>query len=360
MLVVGGLRLAASAAGPAGSDKNGAGRGGRGASGGGVVVAQTQPVSRPFVDAIDVLGVAKGRQSLTVTSNTTELITAVHFRDGEHVRKGQVLVELKAQEESAGIAEAQSALSLAELNYNRWKTLGDQGIAAKASVDQYRVAVEQAKAALNAAKSRMGDRVIRAPFDGVVGLSDVTPGTLINPGAAIVSLDDIAVIRADFDVPDRYLSALRQGLQISAHSDAFPKESIRGVIATLDTRVDLKTRSIKARAEFPNSAGRLKPGMLLHVSVDQGVRQAIAVPEAAVQFQGEQAFVFVLTHREGALIAEQRQVETGIDQGGYIEVKSGVGPSEAIVADGVNRITPNQPVRLAGAGAGAGGGRRGR
>ncbi len=330
------------------------------AGSGGVAVSQTKPVTRPFSDTIDVLGVAKGRQSLTVTSNTTELITAVHFHDGERVRKGQVLVELKAQAESAGIAEAQSTLSLAELNYNRWKTLGAQGIAAKASVDQYRVAYEQAQAGLAAAKSRLGDRVIRAPFSGVVGLSDVTPGTLINPGGPVVSLDDIAVIRADFDVPDRYLSALRPGLGITAHTDAFPNESIAGRIATLDTRVDQRTRSIKARAEFPNPAGRLKPGMLVHVSVNQGVRQALAAPEAAVQFQGDQAFVFVLVQRNGSLVAEQRQVQTGADQDGFIEIKSGLGPTEAIVADGVNRISPNQPVRLAGAGGGSGrGGRRG-
>ncbi len=350
MLAVGGLKLAASAAshGP-----GGAGRG-RGGNSSGVAVAQTLPVSKPFDDTIEVLGVAKGRQSLTVTSNTTELITAVHFHDGEHVGKGQVLVELKAQEESAGIAQAQSALSLAELNFNRWKTLGAQGIASSASVDQYRVAYEQAQASLNAAKSRLGDRVIRAPFSGVVGLSDVTPGTLINPGGAVVSLDDVSVIRADFDVPDRYLAALHPGLQISARTDAFPNERVVGRIATLDTRVDQHTRAIKARAEFPNPSGRLKPGMLIRVSIDQGVRQSLAVPESAVQFEGDQASVFVLVHRKGELFAEQRPVEAGADQNGYIEIKSGLGSNEAVVADGVNRITPNQPVRLA-----AGGGRRG-
>ena len=132
-----------------------------------------------------------------------------------------------------------------------------------------------------------GDRVIRAPFSGVVGLSDVAPGTLINPGAPIVALDDIAVVRVDFDVPDRYISTLRPGLPILARTDAWPEQPVQGRVATVDTRVDQRTRSVKARAEFPNPQGRLRPGMLVHVALERGARDALAVPEAAVQFEGD-------------------------------------------------------------------------
>ena len=350
MIVVGGLKLAATPHGAAAAGAKAGGGGGRGA----VAVSATAAQTRSFVDKIEVLGVAKGRQSVTITANATELITGVHFTDGAFVRKGQVLVDLKAQEQSADIAQAESSLDLADLNYKRWKRLGDLGIAATASVDQYRVAVQQAKANLDAARSRLGDRVIRAPFSGVVGLSDVAPGTLINPGGPIVSLDDVAVIRVDFDVPDRYLPALHEGGPIGSRSDAYPGQVISGRIAKLDTRVDTRTRSIKARAEFPNADGRLKPGMLMHVSVDEGVRQAMAVPEAAVLYQGDQAFVFVIAPRGGGLVAEQRQVQTGADQDGFIEIKDGLAAGDRIVADGVNRISPNQSLRVAGGGRGGG------
>ena len=348
MLVAGGLRLAASARGKAEP------AGGRS---GGVLVSETTASLRPFTDRIEVLGVAKGRQSVTITSNTTELITGVHFKDGEHVAKGQVLVDLKSQEQSAGIAESQAALNLAQLDYDRWKSLGEQGIASSASVDQYRVAYEQAKANLDAAKSRMGDRVIRAPFSGVVGLSDVAPGTLINPGAPIVSLDDVVVIRVDFDVPDRFLPVLKAGMPITARPDAYPDLTVTGRIATLDTRVDEKTRAVKARAEFPNPDGRLKPGMLMRVAIDQGRRQAVAAPEAAVQYEGDQAYVYVLAAKDGGRIAEERQVQTGADEGGFIEIREGLSAGTPIVADGVNRVSPNQSVRVAGVGGAAGRGR---
>ncbi len=353
MLVIGGLRLGASAL----SGAKAPAAGGRAA----VLVSAASPAMRAFVDNVEVLGVAKGQQSVTVTSSATELVTGVHFKDGAHVRKGQVLVDLKAQEQDAGIAQAQAALDLADLNFKRWKTLGDKGIAAGASVDQYRVAYQQAQANLAAARSRLGDRVIKAPFDGVVGLTDIAPGALLNPGAPIVSLDDVSTIRVDFDVPDRYLPALREGLQIKAHTDAYPNQVETGRIAKIDTRVDLKTRAIKARATFPNPQGRLKPGMLVHVSVNQGQRQALAAPEAAVQFEGEEAFVFVLVRRAGGLVVQQRLVQTGADEGGLIEIKDGLKLGEQIVADGVNRLSSNEAVRLSTAAgeAGRGQGRAG-
>ena len=236
----------------------------------GTVVTPAVVAQRSFTDHIEVLGVAKGRQSVTITSNTTELVTGVHFKDGEAVRKGQVLVDLKATEQDAGVIQSQAALDLAKLDCDRWQALADRGIAPKATADQYRIAYEQAKANLTAARSRRSDRVIRAPFSGVVGLSDIAPGALINPGAPVATLDDIAVIRVDFDIPDRYLPELKQGLSITARADAYPNETFQGVIAQLDTRIDEKTRAIKARAEFPNTGGRLKPGMLMRVSIDQG------------------------------------------------------------------------------------------
>ncbi len=345
MAVAGGVRLAVMSAGHGKFDRAQAERAA-------VPVSAATVTMRPFDDRIEVLGVAKGRQSVTISSNTTELITAVHFTDGAYVDKGQVLVDLKAQEQSADISQAEAALELAQINYDRWRTLGQQGVAAKASVDQYRAAYDQAKANLEAARSRLGDRVIRAPFSGVIGLSDIAPGALINPGAPIASLDDVAVVRVDFDVPDRYLPSLREGLGIEARADAYPKEPFSGRISKIDTRVDEKTRTIKARAEFPNPDGRLKPGMLMRVTIDQGQRQAMAAPEAAVQFENQLAYVYVLTPTPGGLIAEERQVETGADQGGFIEIRNGIKPGDRIVADGVNRLEPNQPVRLEGGGAG--------
>ncbi|MBO9559809.1 MAG: efflux RND transporter periplasmic adaptor subunit [Caulobacter sp.] len=337
MLLVGGLKLAFGGKAP--------GQGGPGGGGGratpvSMVVAQP----RAFTDRVEVLGVAKGRQSVTITSSTAELITAVHFSDGQAVSKGQVLVELKGDQEDAGIAQAQAQLAQADREYTRWKTLAEKGIAPRASADQYLAARDTARAALAAASAQKRDKVIRAPFAGRVGISDIAPGALISPGTAIVSLDDVSVIRVDFSVPDRYLPILREGLTITAKPDALPGETFIGRIAQIDTRIDPATRALKARAEFPNGDGRLKPGMLIKVSVDQGQHQGVAVPEAAVQFEGNQASVFLIAKGPKGMVARRAAVTTGISADGFIEITSGLKAGDKIVGDGLNRVQDGAPV----------------
>jgi membrane fusion protein (multidrug efflux system) len=344
MLVVGGLKLAFGG--------KAAGQPGPGGGGRATTVSQVIVQPRAFTDRIEVLGVAKGRQSVTITSNTAELITAVRFSDGQAVSKGQVLVELKADQEDAGIAQAQAQLAQADREYARWRTLADKGVAPRATAEQYLAARDTARAALNAASAQKLDRVIRAPFSGRVGISDIAPGALISPGTAIVSLDDVSLIRVDFSVPDRYLPVLREGLAITAAPDALPGESFVGHVAQIDTRIDPATRALKARAEFANADGRLKPGMLIKVSIDHGQRQALAVPEAAIQFEGAQASVFLIARGPKGQAAKRQTVQTGLSAGGFVEITGGLKAGDRIVGDGLNRVQDGAPI---GGGQGQGG-----
>ena len=372
MVVLGGLKLlggkadAPGAGGGPGASAQGAGRPGgaggtsgrRGGFGGPtmVTVALIQP--RTFEDTIEVLGVAKGRQSVTLTAATTQLVDRVRFTDGQRVSRGAVLVELRDTEQDAGTAQAEARLVQARRAYDRFKTLGDQGFASKAAIDQYEASWRSAQADVSAARARQNDRLIRAPFAGVVGLSDVAPGALVNPGAPIVTLDDVSAIRVDFQTPERYLGQLRQGQSLLATADAYPGVTIAGRIAKLDTRVDERTRAITARAEFPNTDGRLKPGMLMRVGISRGQRTSLSAPESAVAVQGDAAYVYVLRQMGERTMVEQRPILTGSRQMGFVEIREGVKAGEKIVADGLNTIQPGQPVRIAGA-RGAGGGPQG-
>jgi membrane fusion protein (multidrug efflux system) len=374
MIIAGSLKVigmkagAGQAGGPGGPGVTakgpGGGAGGMGKGGGRGFggPAQVTPVSvtpRAFQDTIEVLGVAKGRQSVTLTAAATQLVERVRFSDGQRVPRGAILVELRDTEQDAGVSQAQARLVQAQRSYERYKTLGEQGYASKAAIDEREAAWRSAQADVAAARARESDRVIRAPFAGVVGLSDVAPGALVNPGAPIVTLDDISAIRVDFQVPERYLAQLREGQPILATVDAFPGETISGRIAKLDTRVDERTRAITARAEFANPQGRLKPGTLIRVGVSRGGRQSLSAPESAVSVQGDNAFVYVIRTMGERTMAEQRPIVTGIRQQGFVEILDGVRPGERIVGDGLNKIQPGQPVRIAGAAGPRGPGARG-
>jgi membrane fusion protein, multidrug efflux system len=328
----------------AGEDGGGpGGPGGRGAQ----EVAEIRVIDRAFSDSFEVLGVARGRRSVDITSSTTELITRVFFSDGQRVAAGAPLVELRADEQDAGIIEAEARLRQARRDMERWASLAERGIAPRVTAEQARTDFETAEAALEGAQARRGERMIRAPFAGVLGLTTVTPGTLVNPGTVIATLDDISVVRVDFQVPERYLPRLRPGVASTARAEAYPGREFSGRIADLDTRIDPQTRALTARAEFPNPDLSIRPGMSMRVSVAQGERSAPAVPEAAVQYEGSGAFVYRIASDGERSTAQRIEVQAGVVEAGMVEIIQGLDVGDRVISSGLNRIQPGAAVQVA-------------
>lgn len=343
------------ARGPGGPSGGGPGGPGGGRRGGAPQVTIIAAESRTFSDRIDVLGVAKGRQSVTLSAPTQQLVSRVLFRPGQYVRRGQVLLELQASEQDANLMSSRARVAQAQRDYERWNELARRGVAPQATADQYQAALATARADYAAAMARRSDRVVRAPFSGRLGLSDVAPGALLNPGSPIVTLDDISTIRVDFEVPDRYLAAVHPGDPIIARVDAYPGLRAEGHIALLDSRIDERTRALTARAEFPNPGGQFLPGMLMRVGVVQAERTGVAVPETAIQYDGDNAFVFAVQRGERGLRAIRRPVTIGVNQDGFVEIRTGLEVGDRIAADGLNRLQDGQPVIPAGMGPPGGG-----
>jgi membrane fusion protein (multidrug efflux system) len=338
--------------------KGGSGGPGRGGPGGGrgQAVAEAIATPREFADQIRVLGVARSKRSVNITSNTTELITRVMFTDGQRVASGAPLVELQAREEDADLIQARAQLAQAQREYDRYKILAERGVAPRVTAETAETALQTARAAVAASEARRGDRVLRAPFAGVLGLTTVTPGTLISPGSVITTLDDTSAIRVDFPLPERYLGVLQVGTPLTATADAYADQTVSGRIALLDTRVNEQTRAVIARAEFANPGNRIRPGMMMRVAVQQGRRQSLSVPEAAVQYEGQGAFVYRIARGENGTTAQRVEVQTGAVEGGFVEILSGLDNNDRVVASGLNRIQPGAPVTV-GSGAQKGGAR---
>lgn len=291
--------------------------------------------AKPWRDAIEALGTARANESLLVTAKVTETVVRVNFEDGDLVEAGQVLVDLSGRAEVAGLEEAAASYREARQQYERQQQLAAQKLIPAGQLDAQRATMEAARARLDATRARLADRVITAPFAGVLGFRQVSPGTLVTPGTTIASLDDISLIKLDFSVPESYLPVLAKGQQIEARSNAWPDRRFAGVVATVDSRVDPVTRSVAVRAEIPNPDRLLRPGMLLSVQVFRPERPALVVPEIAVIQVARDAHVFRV--REDGTV-EQVQVKLGARRPGEVEVLEGLAAGDRIVVDGTVKL----------------------
>jgi len=298
-----------------------------------VVMARVAAVE--WRDTIEALGTARSKESVTLTAKVSETVRKVAFDSGDIVRAGDVIVDLSSGAQLAGLEEARAAYQEAERQLARGQELAQSKIISESQLDTQRANRDAAKARMDVVRAQLSDRVITAPFDGILGLRRVSPGTLVTPGTSIATLDDISVIKLDFTVPERYLAVLSEGQDIIAHSETYPDRDFTGKVTSVDSRVDPVTRSVTVRAELPNLERLLRPGMLLSVRLYQAARQAIVVPEIAVLQVGNDAFIYRVSQDQ---TAARVRVELGSRRRGEVEVVSGLADGDTIVTEGAVKL----------------------
>jgi membrane fusion protein, multidrug efflux system len=291
----------------------------------------------------DAVGSLRANEAVTVTSKQSGIIETVQFKEGEAVAAGAVLVQLDAGEVRAelAVAEANKRNTAQELNRSM-ALLGRQAVA-QARVDDLRIELQAADARVNAARARLQDLTISAPFAGVAGLRHVSPGALVRPGEPVTTIDDLTVLKLDFTVPETALRALRNGLAIEASSTVFPGESFAGTVTAIDTRIDQSTRTLPVVATLPNPNLRLKPGMFLTVRLQLDTRRdVVLVPEEALVPVADRQFVYAVVDGK----AVRRQVQIGARQGGMVEVTKGLAAGDSVIVRGTQKVRDGAPVQV--------------
>ncbi|CAN5591775.1 efflux RND transporter periplasmic adaptor subunit [soil metagenome] len=320
-------------------------RGGGGAGGGEgpppVPVTTTLVRMQPWTDTLAALGTVKARESIVVSAKVSETVQQVHFDSGDVVAAGAPLVTLSGQQQAAALTAAQADATEAERMYRRQDELASQQLIARASLDTQRATRDSARARVAQIRADIGDRTLRAPFAGVLGIRQVSPGSLVTPGTAIATLDDIARVFVDFPVPEGQLANLAAGQAVSGRTDAYPQQAFEGVVSTVETRIDPGSRAVTVRADFPNPDRLLRPGMLMQVQLSRPGRQALQVPEIAVVQIGPDSFVYRVQD-DGRV--EQAPIAVGGRVAGRVEVVSGLQAGDRIVVDGTGKLRPGSRI----------------
>jgi len=304
-----------------------------------VTTTVVQPAA--WSDTVQALGTAHARESVTLTAKVSEIVDQVHFESGQRVQAGQPLVTLRVDAQQAALGEAEATLAEAEEQYRRLQGLEAQKLVARSTLDAQRAQREVAAARVRQMRSDIRDRQVRAPFAGVLGIRQVSPGALLTPNATIATLDDISRMYVDFQVPETALSAMQPGARVTAATAAWPGREFEGVVETVDARVDPVTRALTVRAAFDNEGDLLRPGMLLDVRMFRPERQALVVPEIAVVQVGRDSFVYRV---DGEGRVSQAPVRAGVRRAGLAEIVEGLQAGDRIVVDGTGKLRPGVTV----------------
>lgn len=299
--------------------------------------ATTQPLGLE----IEAIGTALARESVEITSKVSNTVSAIRFEEGQQLRRGAVLVELDADVVRAELAEAEAALAESRSQFARSRTLAATQALSAAQLDQIQATLKANEARVAAARARLADTVIRAPFDGRTGFRRVSPGSLVNPGTVITTLDDTSVIKLEFTVPQTYFHALAKGLAVTASTSALPEREFTGSVTTLGSRIDPVSRAITVHAELPNREGLLRPGMFMTVRLRAATALALIVPEQALVPEQGRSYVYVVA--DGTV--ERREVTTGARRPGEVEITSGLKPAERVIVEGTQKVRDGASVR---------------
>jgi membrane fusion protein (multidrug efflux system) len=299
-------------------------------------------------DDAQAIGTLRSRQGVMLRPEVSGRIQALAFRDGQRVKRGQLLVQLDDTLQKAQLQQAQAQATIARTNLQRSRELAAQGFVSQSAVDQNGAALEVALAQVALARAQLGRMKIVAPFDGIVGIRAVNVGDYVKDGADLVNIEDLSTVWVDFRLPERYLARLHQGQSVELSLDALLGRAFGAQIDALDSQLDANGRSVLVRAKVGNGDRVLRSGMFARVRVVFDVReQALVVPEEALVPQGNKQYLIkVVDGPNGAKVAQRLEARVGMRVPGKAEILEGVSAGDLVVVAGQARLMRGEAVAV--------------
>ena len=307
-----------------------------------VAVKMTPVILTDFIESVEAVGTASANEQVKITSINSDLVDEVYFSDGEKVKKGELLVTLNNQEEHAKVSELSANLLESQAHLKRLSDLLLSNATSMSLVEQQVAKTKAIEAQLLSAQAILNDTSIRAPFAGVLGFREISRGAYIDAGTIITSLDDLSQIKVDFYLPERLFTKINIDQKITAFNTAYDEKAFVGKVIAIDSRIDPKTRSMKVRAIIANPSGKLRPGMLLNISVLLQIEKIFQLPESAIIPIEDKHYVFVVNEEK----ALRKRIEIGRRHPGFVEISSGLIEGELVVVEGALKLRDGTAVTI--------------
>lgn len=300
-----------------------------------VDVAASHPERTTVEVTIPAVGTVEADERVVLQPETAGLIESLHFVEGQRVKKGDVLFRMRSRKEEAQVAQARADRDLAHSNLERARTLAGTKAISQQELDLMESTLAARAATYELENRRLEERLITAPFDGVVGPREVSAGQYVNAGVPLVTLVEDARVKVRFRLPERQLSLVRTGQLARVQVNAYRDRRFEGKVELVNPEVDASTRTVEVRLMVPNGDGLLRPGMFGRVELVLGTRpEALVVPESALIPALDDFGVYVVSGERAKLVP----VKVGVRLPGKVELESGVTAADLVIVAGTQKI----------------------
>jgi membrane fusion protein (multidrug efflux system) len=297
---------------------------------------------------ITAVGSVRAVHGVDITTEVTGLVRSLEFHSGEDARRGQVLVRLNADADIATQHALEAAADLAATVYARDKVQFDAQAISQAQLDADAADLKNKRAQAAAQAALVDKKILRAPFDGRLGITTVNPGQYLNTGDKVVTLQELDPVYVDFRLPQEQLAEVHPGAEVRVSLDAFPGENFPGKINAVDPLVDSSSRNFQAEATIANPARKVLPGMFVRVVVLTGAQQHyLTLPQTSITFNPYGSTVFLVQKdAKGKPTAQQTFVTTGATRGDQIAVLTGIKEGAEVVTSGQLKLKNGTPLDI--------------
>ena len=311
------------------------------------VIAAARVETESWQPYIQVVGSLEAVAGIEVTSEVGGQVSAINFNSGEWAKRGALLLELDSRTDQAQLKGLMAERTLAQLSFERVAKLVKEKSVSKSDYDEARASLDAAEARVTGQQALIEKKRIRAPFDGRLGIRRVDLGEYLSPGSAIVPLEQLDPMYADFTLPERDLARVGNDQSVEIRVQAYPEQVFSGQIIAIDPGVNSGTRSFRLRAQLANPDQLLRPGMFADIRVQLPQRDGVlTIPDTAISYAPYGDSVFVIEQSDSGHIVKRRQIETGSTRNGRISVLSGLVEGEQVVSAGHNKLRNGQAVKI--------------
>lgn len=315
-------------------------------------VAAIKAEETPWQPSLQTVGTVTAINGASLSAEVGGIVDSINFESGADVQKGDVLLTLRPNNDPAVLAQLQAQARLDAINYARDQKQFAANAVSQSTVDTDRANLDAANAQVAAQQASMAEKIVRAPFSGRLGIRQVDLGQYLQPGTAIVTLEQLNPLFVDFYLPQQSIAQLQTGQKVDVSVDAYPGQSFAAQITAIGATIDSATRSLAVRATLANDELKLRPGMFASIAVESGApKQAITLPQTAISYSSYGDTVYLITagkdaQGQDAQVAKQVFVTLGATRGDQVQVLSGVQAGDEVVTAGQVKLHNGAPVTI--------------